>query len=169
MPRRTPSYKLLLGTLLAALAAVGAAGAKPPAAGVLVPGRSLGGLQLGMTPAQVRARWGSDFGRCRACAAATWYFNYAAFTPEGAAVEFRHGRVDAIFTLWAPAAWHTPKRLRVGDPSPRVAQLYGVLPEIGCGPYQALTMPGPATTTIYVRDAKVWGFGLSRAAVPVCR
>lgn len=145
------------------------AAAKPPPAGVFVPGKSLGGLRLGMTPARVRALWGSDYGRCRACARTTWYYNYAVFHPQGAGVEFRAGRVTAVFTLWAPAAWHTPKRLRVGDPEGRVAELYGALPRIRCGGYDSLRLPGRPTSVVYVRDGKVWGFGLSRAEVPVCR
>jgi hypothetical protein len=55
------------------------AGAAPPRAGVAVPGKTLGGLALGMTPAQVRAAWGPRHGACRGCRAPTWYFNYARF------------------------------------------------------------------------------------------
>jgi hypothetical protein len=146
------------------------AAAKPPPAGVLVPGQSLGGLRLGMTPAQVKAAWGGDFGRCRNCVGPTWYYNYAPFTPQGAGVEFRDGRVAAVFTLRAPAGWHTTKRLRIGDSELRVTQLYGALPKIGCTGYDAITLvAAKVTTTFYVQDAKVFGFGLSRAEVPVCR
>jgi hypothetical protein len=164
------SVRLLALALFALVAALAApAPAKPPPAGVLVPGRSLGGLRLGMTPEQVRAAWQSDFGRCRACGHPTWYYNYAPFRPKGAGVEFRSGRVAAVFTLWAPSSWHTPKRLRIGDPTARVTQLYGALPRVRCGTYDALTMPGRTTTSFYVREEKVWGFGLSRVEVPVCR
>lgn len=157
-------------TLLAALVTGGVAQAKPPPAGVLVPSRSLGGVRLGMTGAQVQALWGSAFGRCRGCRHPTWYFNYADFTPQGAGVELRAGRVAAAFTLWAPSSWHTPKRLRIGDPVARLTQLYGALPRIECGGYYALTQPRPrVTTAYYVREEKIWGFGLSRPAVPVCR
>ncbi len=161
-----PALNALAAALLSLLPV---ATAKPPPAGLLVPGESLGGLRLGMKPSEVRKAWGSDFGRCRACTNTTWYYNYAVFEPKGAGVEFRGGRVAAIFTLWAPVGWHTTKRLRIGDPETRVAQLYGGLPQIQCGRYNATTIPGAVTTTIYVRDGKVWGFGLSRAAVPVCR
>lgn len=156
-----------VATLAGALAAAGTA--KPPPAGILIPGTSLGGARLGMTAAQVRATWGSDFGRCRSCPHKTWYYNYAPFRPEGTGVEFRAGRVAAVFTLWAPSSWHTPKRLRIGDPESRATQLYGALPRVRCGGYDALTMPGRATTSFFVRGGKIWGFGLSRAAVPVCR
>jgi hypothetical protein len=161
----------LLALAPAALAAalVTAAAAKPPPAGVLLPGRSLGGLRLAMTAGEVRAAWGSDFGRCRTCVHPTWYYNYASFRPKGAGVEFRAGRVSAVFTLWAPSSWHTPKRLGIGDPAARVTRLYGALPQVRCGMYDALTMYGPTTTSFYIREQKVWGFGLSRAGVPVCR
>lgn len=152
-----------------ALALATAAIAKPPPAGVLIPGKSLGGVRLGMTPAQVRASWGSDFGRCRGCRHTTWYYNYAPFTPKGAGVEIRGGRVAAVFTLWAPSSWHTPRRLRIGDPAARVTQLYGALPQVHCAGYDALTMPGSTTTSFFIREGNVWGFGLSRAGVPVCR
>jgi hypothetical protein len=122
-----------------------------------------------MTAAEVRARWGGNFGRCRSCRRKTWYFNYAEFRPKGAGVEFRQGRVVAVFTLWAPASWHTPKRLRIGDPATRVTELYGALPQVHCGGYDALTVHGRATTSFYIRAERVWGFGLSRAGVPVCR
>jgi hypothetical protein len=147
-----------------------AAAGKPPPAGVLAPGKSLGGLRLGMTPAQVKAAWGADFGRCRNCIKRTWYYNYAPFTPQGAGVEFRSGRVAGIFTLRSPAGWHTTKRLRIGDPKVRITELYGALLRIGCTGYDAMTLVTPkATTTFYVQDEKVFGFGLSRAEVPVCR
>lgn len=147
----------------------GLAAAKPPPAGVLVPGKSLGGLRLGMSQAQVRAAWGADFGRCRNCPRLTWYYNYARFQPQGAGVEFRDGRVAAIFTLRAPSGWHTPKRLTIGEPQVRITELYGALLRVGCGDYDVFTMPGRATTAFYVLDGTVYGFGLSRADLPVCR
>jgi hypothetical protein len=152
------------------LIALAAAAAKPPPAGLLVPGQSLGGIRLGMTPAQVKATWGADFGRCRNCLKPTWYYNYAPFTPQGTGVEFRSRHVAAVFTLRSPAGWHTTKRLRIGDPDVRVTELYGALPRIGCPGYDAITLVTPSvTTSFYVEDSKVFGFGLSRAAVPVCR
>ena len=164
-----PAAVLALALGLCNTVLLEAAAAKPPPAGVLVPGRSLGGLRLGMTPAQVRASWGGYHGRCRNCSHPTWYYNYTAFTPQGAGVEFRDGRAAAIFTLWAPTGWHTAKRLAIGDPETRVTQLYGALPESHCDFYDAITIPGSTTTAFYIRDDKVYGFGLIRAGVPVCR
>lgn len=153
----------------AALALAAPTAAQPPPAGVLVPGKSLGGLHLGMTPAQVTAAWG-EHGRCRGCPYPTWYFNYAPFTPKGAGVEFRDNTVAAVYTIYAPASWHTPTRLRIGDPEARVTTLYGALPRVDCGGYHALTLIRKRTTTaFYVVDEKVYGFGLSRVAVQACR
>jgi len=161
--------RLALAAVAALVVSAGAA-AKPPPAGVLVPSRSLGGVRLGMAGAQVQALWGTVFGVCRGCRQTTWYFNYAGFTPQGAGVEIRRGRVAAVFTLWAPSSWHTPKRLRIGDPVARLTQLYGALPRVECGGYYALTQPRPGVTTAYyVREEKIWGFGLNRPDVPVCR
>src|SRR5439155_25342645 len=129
-----------------------------PQHGVLVPGRSLGGLHLGATRAEVRAAWGTAYGRCRGCADETWYFTYRAFTPQGAGVAFRGGRAVALFTLWAPPGWQTSRGLRIGDPAARITALYGALPRVDCGTYAALIeRQGAATTEFYVRDEQVWG------------
>src|SRR5206468_2481751 len=76
---RDPTYAAavrLLAVAAAALAVASAAAAAPPRAGLFVPGVSLGGLRIGMTPARVRGAWGSGYGVCRGCADLTWYFNY---------------------------------------------------------------------------------------------
>jgi hypothetical protein len=167
--RQYVRVRALVATALAALAAGSGAAAKPPPAGLVVPNVSLGGLRLGMTPAQVQAAWG-DHGRCRGCRHPTWYFNYAPFTPQGTGVEFRKGRAAAIFTLYAPASWHTPKGLVVGDPVARVTKLYGALPRVDCGGYYALTVFHVRTMALfYIADEKVYGFGLNRVEVPACR
>jgi len=67
-----------------------------PKHGTLVPFQTLGGVRLGMSPAQVQAAWGTRFGRCRGCAEPTWYYTYRAFTPTGAGVSFRAGKVDSV-------------------------------------------------------------------------
>ena len=149
---------------------VAPASATAPRAGVLVPGKSLGGLALGATPAQVRAAWGLRHGTCRGCRAPTWYFNFKHFEPEGAGVTFRGRRAVALFTLWAPRAWRTDRGLNIGDDVSRATTLYRGLVRITCGTYYALTLNGAnAVTSIYVHDEKVWGFGLSRPREPVCR
>lgn len=161
-------------TLVVAALAVGSVPAQPTAAaprvGLLVSGKSLGGLALGAAPAQVRAAWGPRHGTCRGCRAPTWYFNFARFEPEGAGVTFRGGRAVALFTLWAPKGWRTDRGLTIGDDASRAATLHRGLVRIACGTYYALTLNhANAVTSIYVHDETVWGFGLSRPREPVCR
>jgi len=146
------------------------ASAAPPRAGVLVPGKSFGGLALGATPAQVRTAWGPRHGTCRGCRAPTWYFNFKRFEPEGAGVTFRGGAAVALYTLWAPKGWRTDRSLKIGDEASRATTLHRGLVRITCGTYYALTLnDASAVTSIYVHDEKVWGFGLSRPREPVCR
>ena len=156
--------------IAAALALAAPGAAAPPGAGVLVPGRSLGGIELGATKAEVERRWGRAYGVCRNCTAETWYFNYFAFQPRGAGVELREGRVAAVFTLYQPPGWRTTRGLALGDSVARVTSLYGALVRRECGGYSVLMLPGArATTAFYVLDDKLWAFGLSRPGVPLCR
>jgi hypothetical protein len=152
--------------ILAAPAATG-----PPQAGLLVPGKSLGGLELGATKAQVERAWGRAYGRCTGgCRHETWYFNSFAFQPRGAGVEFRQGRVAAIFTLYEPPGWHTKRGLALGDPVARVTALYGALTRRECSDYTALLLTRARTVTaFYVLDDRLWAFGLSRAGLALCR
>lgn len=159
-----------LTCVAAGLVLASSAAAQPPRAGLVVPGRSLGGLGLGATPAQVHAAWGTRYGRCRNCRERTWYFNFRRFEPQGAGVTFRNGRAVALFTLWSPPDWRTDRGLKIGDPALRVAGLYGSLLRTPCTNYYALTIPGRrATTAIYVFDDQVWGFALLARGQRVCR
>lgn len=153
-----------------ALALSAPAAAAPPGAGVLVPGRSLGGIEIGATKAEVERRWGRAYGVCRVCPQETWYFNYFAFQPRGAGVELRAGRVAAVFTLYQPAGWRTTRGLVLGDPVVRVTALYGALIRRECGGYAALVLPGRGVrTAFYVLDDRLWAFGLARSGIPLCR
>jgi hypothetical protein len=155
--------------ILALFMTAGAAAA-PPRTGVLVPGRSLGGLTLGSTRAVVRSAWGNRFGVCRDCSATTWYFNLRRFEPQGVGVSFRRGRAVALFTVWSPPDWRTDRGLRIGDPAARIVGLYGPLLRRNCGTYSAMTLRrGRTTTSFYSVDEQVWGFGLSLATEPTCR
>ena len=155
---------------LAALVVTASAAAAPPRAGVLVPGKTLGGLALGATRDQVRAAWGLRFGICRDCREPTWYFNFRPFEPQGAGVSFRKGRAIALFTVWSPPDWRTNKGLSVGDLAVRIAGIYGPLLRVNCGRYSAATLRrGPTTTSIYIVDDTVWGLGLSLSTEPICR
>lgn len=156
--------------MLAALAlAAPAAAAGPPQAGVLVPGRSLGGVALGAPIRAVLHAWGRSFGVCTDCAQATWYFNFVAFRPQGAGVEFRDGRVAALFTLWSPPGWRTSGGLVLGDPVAAVTSAFGPLDRRDCRGYYALLLErAGSVTSFYVVDGKLWGFGLSERSLP-CR
>jgi hypothetical protein len=154
----------------AALSLGAPAAAAPPTAGVLVPGRSLGGIELGATRAEVERRWGRAYGVCRGCPQATWYFNYFAFQPQGAGVELRGGRVAAVFTLYQPTGWRTSRGLSLGAPAARVTAMYGGLLRRECVGYAVLALPGRGVTTaFYVLDDRLWAFGLARAGLPLCR
>ena len=160
----------LAAVLAASLALAAPAAAAPPATGVLVPGQSLGGMRLGATESEVERLWGRAYGVCRGCPQETWYFNYYAFQPRGAGVEFRDGRVAAIFTIYQPLGWRTPKGLMLGDPAARITSLYGSLLQRECGGYSAFVLPGRgARTAFYVLDDRLWAFGLARDGLPLCR
>ena len=153
------------------LVLAGTAAAAAPKAGVLVPGRSLGGVSLGMTQAQVRDLWGPRHGVCRDCRGRTlWYFNRERFRPQGAGVELRDGRVVAVFTLWKPPGWRTSDGLRLGEQEARITEMYDAQTRFECGGYSALTMrTGRAVTAFYVDEGRLWGFGLIRPDALVCR
>ncbi len=152
------------------VALVVAAALALPQHGVLAPGRTLGGLEVGATQAEVRAAWGTRFGRCRGCALPTWYFTYRAFTQPGAAVEFRNGRAVSVYTVWRPPGWRTREGLRIGDDAARITATYGPLRRHECGDYYVLTMRGPNVVTGFaVVDERLWAFSLSRPGRPVCR
>lgn len=162
----TRSVTVLVLMLVLAVPAAQAA----PSRGVFVPGRSLGGLELGATKAAVRAAWGARFGRCRSCPRETWYFNFRPFDPKGLGVEFRGGRVAALFTLWRPDGWRTREGLRLGEHAARITEVYGALARRECGSYYALTLPaGGALNAFYVSGDRVWAFGLLDRRSPVCR
>ena len=141
-----------------------------PQQGVLVPGKSLAGVRLGATPAQVTKAWGRVHGTCRGCAHTTWYFTYAQFDRHGVGVEFRRGRAVALFTLWQPTGWRTSNGLTLGAAAGEVTRLYGALGRTRCKSYTAFTQSRRAdVTAFYVSAETLWGFALMRPQVPVCR
>ena len=152
--------------LLVGLLAAAPATAAPPRAGVLDPGRSLGGVRLGDTAAQVLTRFGRFHGVCRGCGVRTWYFTYRPYDQQGVGVELERGRVIAIFTLWSPPGWRTTGGLELGAP----VQTLPTLRSVRCRGYRALLARTPrALTAYYVVDGKLWGFGLQRPNVGICR
>jgi len=160
----------LVAAIVAALALSATAVAAPPQAGLLVPGKSLGGLALGASKETVERAWGRAYGVCTGCARETWYFNYFAFQPRGAGVEFRNGRTSAIFTIHSPSAWHTANDLALGAPVAEITSAYGALTRLECGNYYALLLPRAGSLTVfYVLNQRLWAFALLRGGVPVCR
>lgn len=144
--------------------------AAPPDAGVLVPGASLGGVSLGATKADVRRLWGRAYGRCRTCPRETLFFNRFAFRPEGAGVELLGGRVTAVFTIWAPAAWRTREGVAMGSTELRVTTTYPTATRTRCRGYEARVLAGSgAVSVVYLLDGVVWGFALLSRGTPICR
>jgi hypothetical protein len=161
---------LALTLLVSTPAAAHAPAAALPARGVLSPGQSLGGVRLGETAVQVRARWGSRFTRCAVCPRTTWLYTYPSGGPRGAAVSFRNGRVAAVFTLGLPRGWRTTKGVVLGDPAEKVQAVYGRLSWSRCIGYGALSMRSAGVvSSIYTYGDSVYGFALTRAGEPVCQ
>jgi hypothetical protein len=153
----------------AAVLAAALALAAPPKHGVLVPGRSLGGLELGATKAEVTRAWGPRHGLCRGCSTTTWYFTYEPFDEHGAAVAFRGNRAVALYTLWSPPGWRTRDGLELGDPESALFPLYALARTI-CVGYEAWTQTrSGSVTSFYVYRDALWGFGLFRPGEAVCR
>jgi hypothetical protein len=165
MGPRTAGSLVLAVALVLALPASGA----PPERGDFVPGKSLGGVSLGMTKPQVLQAWGARHGVCANCPAETWYFNYAPFAPQGAGVVFKRDHVVHVFTIWRPTKWGTPEGLSLGAPVSDVSRLYGSLDRRQCTFYYALLKPSKrAQSVFYVFRDRVWGFGLIRRSASPC-
>jgi len=141
-----------------------------PAQGVLAPGKHLGGVELGDTQREVRARWGSRYTLCAVCKRPTWLYTYRAGSPGGAAVSFRSGRVSAVFTLGVPRGWRTSRGVRLGDPAEKVLTVYGALPWSRCVGYGAVSIRRPGiVSSIYTFGESVYGFALTLPSEPVCQ
>ncbi len=146
------------------------AGATLPTRGVLAPGKSLGGIELGSTAASVRARWGSRYTLCAVCGRTTWLYSYRGSSTTGAAVAFRKGRVVAVFTLGVPRGWRTSRGVSLGDPATKVQSVYGDLPWSRCIGYGALSIRrSGAVASIYTYGESVYGFALTLPSEPVCQ
>jgi hypothetical protein len=159
-----------IATAVAALLLAAPAAAGLPKAGVLVPGRSLGGISLGESSHAVRAALGTFYGKCRGCARRTWYFTYRAFDKHGLAVEFTRGRVSGLYTLWQPAGWHSGNKLGFGSSALVVHNVTGASHTVTCTGYDALVRDSPhARTAYYLVKGRLWGFGLFRPGASPCR
>jgi hypothetical protein len=141
-----------------------------PQVGIFVPGKSLAGVRLGATEAQVRAAWGPHVGVCRGCRHRTLYFTYGTFNQVGTGAEFDRGRAVALYTLWLPTGWRTDKGIRLGDSPLSVNGVYGTLPRFECGHYSVLVQRrGTVSSAFYFKDDLLWTFALQRSSEPVCR
>ena len=170
----TPVLRLLVAlTLLVAAPAASAApdaGATLPVRGLLQPGKSLGGIRLGATPAAVRARWGGRYSLCAVCERTTWLYSYRGRATAGAAVSFAARRVVAVFTLGVPRGWRTTRGVALGDPAEKVFDVYGPLPWSRCVGYGAVSIRGArSVSSIYTYGESVYGFALTRPSEPVCQ
>lgn len=168
---RRVATALLLSAALAAPAATAAAPRVPPAGELAA--RSLGGIEIGWTRAQVEAAWGRAYGRCRSCARETLYYNRFAFQPEGAAVELVRGRVSAVLTVWGPRAWRTTRGTRIGDPLASLTGRHRTLPPVACPDgtrgYVLAERRAAARGVVYTVDDTVWALALLGPGSPVCR
>jgi hypothetical protein len=163
--RRLVACALVVGAALLFSGQIAAA----PRGGLFVPGKSLGGARLGMTKAEILRLWGRRHGVCRSCDRTTWYFNEQRFEPQGVGVAFGRGRAVALFTVWRPDGWRTPKGLALGDSGARVTAAYGPLLREVCAGYEALVRrTAGAQSAFYIDGASVWGFGLMAPGISPC-
>jgi|GEM_PF-1155335 len=146
------------------------AAAALPRTGTLVAGRSLAGVRLGATEAQVRALLGDSYGVCRGCVRPTWYYNLQPFDTHGLGVEFTRGRVSAVYTIMEPPGWLGPKNIVLGGNSGEVTTAAGPLVVVTCPGYDAWVADGKhARTVYYILNDILWGFGLMRPHADPCR
>lgn len=160
----------LAAIVAAALVLSPAALAGLPNPGKLVPGRSLAGIRIGETQRGVTAALGRSYGVCSSCAVPTWYYNVQSFDEHGLGIEFTHGRVSAVYTIWQPDGWTGPKGLTLGAPQAQVDVSAGALFQVTCIGYDAWVTDRKAVRTVYYElNGSLWGFGLMRANANPCR
>jgi hypothetical protein len=143
-----------------------------PSRGVLIPGKSLGGVSLGQTQTKVKALWGGRFTQCEKsfCKDPTWLYFYATGEPLGAATRFRDNKVVAVFTLGATTGWKTSNGLKIADPASRVYELYGSPRYTKCIGYEALSVTqGRVVTSFYLTSGVIYGFALTVPGLTVCQ
>jgi hypothetical protein len=140
-----------------------------PTRGKVVPGKSIGGITIGMTEAQVQAHWGRNYVVCPSCSVATWLYEYKGAEPLGAAVKFVNKKVVAVFTLGSPAGWGLQGAM-MGDPVSNVYNLFGSTGQANCIGYSALTVRiGTSTTSFYSASGVIYGYALTAPSQPACQ
>jgi hypothetical protein len=158
--------------LVSHTAAMPAAKLAFPTKGIVVPGKTIGGIGLGMTEAQVKLRWGSNFVVCQGCdpKLAVWLFEYRGPEPLGAAVKFSTtGKVVAVFTLGSPVGWGV-KGVMMGDPVSNVYNLFDNPGDANCIGYSALTVNGGGVvTSFYSASGVIYGYALTAPTQSPCQ
>jgi hypothetical protein len=161
-------WTVLLAMVLA-LAGGATASASLPKQGLLVPGRSLGGVRLGESGSALAATLGGH-SKCSSCRTTTWYFTYKLYDAHGLAVELTKDRVSGIYTLWQPPGWRGPGGLALGASEGQVVSAAGPLVTVKCSHYDVLVRDSRrARTAYYIADDKLYAFGLFRRGASPCR
>jgi hypothetical protein len=89
-----------------------------PSKGLVVPGRSIGGIALGMTEQQVEQHWGHGFYVCGKCGRnLVWLYEYPGSEPLGAAIKFG---VPAGVAPTTPAKTASSKTTTTTSPPPKL-------------------------------------------------
>ena len=84
-----------------------------PTRGIVVPGQSIGGVGVGMSQDQVKARWGGNYRVCQNCGKnLVWLYVYPGAEPLGAAVKFN---VPSPESGGSPAAKAAVKAEKAAD------------------------------------------------------
>ena len=163
---------LIVFAVLAFAAFAGSASARNtgfPVKGVVVPGKTIGGVGLADTTLTVRRKWGRNYKVCPYCKKVTWFYEYPTGEPLGAAVKFEKGKVVSVFTLGSPAGWGV-KGVMMGDPVSNVYNLYGNTGSVSCIGYDALTIRiGRTTMSFYTTGGTIYGFALTGPTEPACQ
>jgi hypothetical protein len=156
-----------------------------PQRGVFVVGKTLAGVGLGYSQAQVKAHWGAGYTVCTArplCSGAqpVWLFEYTIGEPLGVAVRFRGGKTVSVFTLGAVGVnplsagggggWKTADGLHITDPVSNIYSLYSTATiETQCVFYGALSLrQGKVISSFYTASGTVYGFALTETGEPIC-
>jgi len=143
-----------------------------PTRGLLVVGKSLGGINLGATQAMVSKRWGNRYTNCTKspCSDPTWLYFYPSGEPVGAGVRFKNNKAVAIFTLGATPGWKSTEGIKVADPISKLYDYYGSPKYTKCIGYEAysLTKNG-VVTSFYSTSGVVYGFAITVPGLSVCQ